>query len=254
MRPYPISVQLYSVRDAAAEDFPGALKRIADMGYVGVEPAGLHGFEAKGVRLMLDDLGLKASSIHGDLPTRENLADIVSTALALGLDAHITGPGFWRDGAAGRDDVLRASEALQTSAELLKAEGLRYGLHNHEYEFDREFDGQTPHEILVENAPDVFFEIDTYWAAIAGKDAAETIRNLGPRAPFLHIKDGPLVMEEAMLAVGDGNMEWSPILEAADAGATEWLVVELDRCDTDMFEAVERSLQYLVDQGYGAGR
>ena len=37
MKKYPISVQLYSVRDLVKNDFPGMLKKIADMGYVGVE-------------------------------------------------------------------------------------------------------------------------------------------------------------------------------------------------------------------------
>lgn len=253
MKPYPVAVQLYSVREAAQEDFPGTLSRIADMGYAGVEPAGLHGFEAAEVRRMLDDLGMKACSTHGDVPSAENLGEIVTTAQALGYDMHISGPGFWNE-VKDRDEVLRWAEKLQQGAELLKAEGLRYSLHNHEYEFDRALDGRTPHELLVENAPDACFEIDTYWVAVGGKDPAETIRNLGPRAPFLHIKDGPMNKDEAMLAVGDGKMDWAPIMDVADAGSTEWLVVELDRCDTDMFEAVDRSLKHLVGQGYGKGR
>jgi hypothetical protein len=61
-------------------------------------------------------------------------------------------------------------------------------------------------------------------------------------------------VDDAMLAVGAGKMAWGPVMDAADAGATEWLVVELDRCDTDMFAAVEQSLNYLIDQGYGHGK
>ncbi len=64
MKAIPISVQLYSVREEAAKDFPGTLKKIARMGYAGVEPAGLHGMPAKRLRTILDDLGLVASSAH----------------------------------------------------------------------------------------------------------------------------------------------------------------------------------------------
>ena len=73
-------------------------------------------------------------------------------------------------------------------------------------EFDREFDGQTPHEILVEKCPDLFFQIDTYWVAVGGKNPVEVIKKLGPRAPTLHIKDGPMVKTEAMTAVGEGKI------------------------------------------------
>ena len=42
----PVSLQLYSLREQAKGDFVGVLKAVAEMGYVGVEPAGLHGMEA----------------------------------------------------------------------------------------------------------------------------------------------------------------------------------------------------------------
>jgi sugar phosphate isomerase/epimerase len=137
---------------------------------------------------------------------------------------------------------------------MMKEQGLQFGVHNHDYEFDREFDGQTPHAILAENAPDLVFQIDTYWVAVGGKDPVAVIQNLGPRAPVLHIKDGPLTREAAMTAVGDGTMDWAPIVDAADPDACRYLIVELDRCDTDMFEAVAKSLEYLVDNGFAARR
>jgi sugar phosphate isomerase/epimerase len=73
------------------------------------------------------------------------------------------------------------------------------------------------------------------------------------RAPLLHIKDGPGTREQAMTAVGQGVMDWATIMKAKWEG-TEWLIVELDRCDTDMFEAVAESCRYLVGNGYGRGR
>ena len=52
--------------------------------------------------------------------------------------------------------------------------------------------------------------------------------------------------------MGEGKMEFAPIIEASH-GASDWLIVELDRCATDMMEAVEKSYQYLVSQGLGRG-
>ena len=253
MSTYPISIQLYSVREAAQKDFPATLKRIADMGYVGVEFAGYQGIEVAELRKIVDDLGMVVSSVHAPMPTKETLAEMVDNAKTLGHTAHISGPGFGRD-VDSKDAVLRAAEKIQEAAAMMKAEGIRYGLHNHDYEFDRTFDGQTPHDILAEKCPDVFFEIDTYWVGVGGGDPAAVVQGLGPRAHHLHIKDGPMVRELAMTAVGDGKMDWQTVIGAANEATTEWIIVELDRCDTDMFEAVDKSIKYLVDNGLGRSR
>jgi sugar phosphate isomerase/epimerase len=79
------------------------------------------------------------------------------------------------------------------------------------------------------------------------------VGRLGKRAPLLHIKDGPCVRGEPMVAVGDGTMDFSRIVEAG-AGSTEWMIVELDACATDMVEAVEKSYHYLVRNGLAHGK
>jgi sugar phosphate isomerase/epimerase len=72
---------------------------------------------------------------------------------------------------------------------------------------------------------------------------------------MLHIKDGPCVKGQPMTAVGDGVMDFPPIVKAG-AGITEWMVVEIDSvaADRDMMEAVERSYKYLVGNKLAAGR
>ena len=70
------------------------------------------------------------------------------------------------------------------------------------------------------------------------------INTFGERAKLLHIKDGPGIAGQSPMAVGDGVMDVPSIL-AADAGKADWLIVELDSCDTDMMEAVEKSYNYL---------
>jgi len=251
MNPIPISVQLYSLREEAKADFPGVLKAVADMGYVGVEPAGLHGMKPEEVRKLLDDLGLVASSTHGPFPTADNISEIVDTANALGHTRHIA--GFGPKDCETLETTLEAAKRAQGAAGLLEGTGITFGLHNHWWEFDKQFDGKMPHEMIMENAPGVFAEVDTYWVAVGGADAAGVVKKLGSRAPLLHIKDGPLNREEAMTAVGAGAMDWSAVMEAAQ-GSAEWLVVELDKCDTDMATAVAESYTYLTSNGFAKGR
>ena len=251
MKPAPISIQLYSVRDQAAKDFPGVLKQISDMGYVGVEFAGFHGMKPAEVKKLIDKLGLKVSSSHMAMPSAENAKELAETAKILGFDTIITGLG--PDDFSTREKTLASIEVFKKAAAALKGTGCRLGVHNHWWEFDKKFDGQYPHDLLMAAVPELVAELDTYWIATGGADPAKVIEKVGKRAPFLHIKDGPCNTKEAMTAIGKGKIKWDQVLKAA-VPTVEWLIVELDRCDTDMMQAVADSYQFLVKSGYARGR
>ena len=87
---------------------------------------------------------------------------------------------------------------------------------------------------------------------VAEHDPAEVLQKLGARGKLVHLKDGPGNRQDPMTALGDGVQNWPHILQAAEPHA-EWLVVELDRCGTDMMTAVEKSYRYLADKGWGHG-
>jgi sugar phosphate isomerase/epimerase len=98
----------------------------------------------------------------------------------------------------------------------------------------------------------VFAEVDTYWAKVGGVDPARIVADLGTRARLLHIKDGPADNAESpMTAVGDGVMDVAAIAKVSRA---KWHIVELDRCATDMFTAIEKSHAYLTTHGLAVGR
>jgi sugar phosphate isomerase/epimerase len=59
-----VGLQLYTVRDAMAEDFEGTLRQVAAMGYEGVEFAGYGGMEAEKLRDLLQELNLTAIGSH----------------------------------------------------------------------------------------------------------------------------------------------------------------------------------------------
>jgi sugar phosphate isomerase/epimerase len=102
-------------------------------------------------------------------------------------------------------------------------------------------------------APEVVAEVDVYWAQVGGSDPADIVAALGARVALLHVKDGPADEPPSpMVAVGDGVVDVPGVLAAAPTAS--WHVVELDRCATDMFQAVERSYDYLVGGGYSSGR
>jgi len=247
----PISLQLYSLRQAAAENLPDVLRQVAEIGYKGVEFAGLHDHAPKDVRKMLDDLGLVASSAHMPLPVAQNVNEIVDVAGALGLDVIVAGcgPDRFKDLAG----VQAAADEFETAAELLRPHGLTIAYHNHWWEM-AELDGQYGLELLLARAPDLNVEMDVYWACGFGKvDVPALIDRYKARMPLLHLKDGPLVQDQPHTAVGAGRMDIPACVSAADENVLNWVIVELDDCATDMLAAVRESCLYLVANGLGEG-
>ena len=99
----------------------------------------------------------------------------------------------------------------------------------------------------------MLFEIDIYWVKTAGMDPARVMEELGPRAPLVHVKDGPAdQIDSPMVAVGTGSLDIPGILHAGE-GFSETHIVELDRCATDMLTAVRESYRYLTSEGLARG-
>lgn len=245
----PVALQLYSVREAiAARDFESVVRQVADMGYKGVEPAGFAGSTPAAAKKLFDSLGLVIASAHLSLPLGDQKAATIDTAGELGIKRFAASTS--RDAFADADALARLIDTWNEAGETAAANGLQLGLHNHYWEFN-EVDGRPGFDHLIERLnPDIFFQVDTYWVQTGGGDVNAIVAKLGSRAPLLHIKDGPCTPEADMTAVGDGAMDFPAVIAAA-GDVPEWLIVELDRCGTDMMEAVAKSCRYLVDSGLG---
>lgn len=249
----PIALQLYTVRDALAQDWEGVLEQIAEMGYAGVETAGFgYAPSMEAAIEKLNRLGLTPISAHGRLPLGDDKAPMLEMMAALGCDKLIcagTGHDLF-----GSVELIRERVATFNEANgVAKAAGLKFGLHNHWWEFVN-VDGRSGMDVLIAEGldEDIFFEIDAYWVQTAWLNAADVVSGYASRVPLLHVKDGPTGIRSNMVAVGEGIMDYKTIIPAATE--CEWLVVELDRCDTDMLTAVKGSIDYLVAEGLGRGR
>jgi sugar phosphate isomerase/epimerase len=237
-----IGAQLYSVRNELKNDFEGVIAKIAEMGYQGVEFAGLPaGVTPESAAKLVKSLNLGISGGHMQLPVGENRNRIIDDAKALGIGTIISGKKA--DDYKTLDLVRKSCELLNEAARNAKDAGLRLAMHNHWWEFGS-IDGRLVFDVMLENLePHVLFEVDTYWVKTAGCDPVAVVKSLGKRAPLIHIKDGPCKQPEPMVAVGSGSMDIPAIIEVA--GNAEWLVVELDRCATDMLVALKESFSYM---------
>jgi sugar phosphate isomerase/epimerase len=249
----PIALQLYTLREAAQTNFEGVVRNVADIGYVGVEPAGFPGTNAEGAAKLFKSLGLQVPSIHASFPVGDAKNQAIETAQALGTKRIISGIG--RGDKWDTADKIKANcDLINEAAANVAGHGLTVGYHNHWWEFDTIVDGRPAYEHMLEQLDSsVFFQIDTYWVRVGGKNILDVIKQIGNRAPVLHIKDGPADKPESdMVAVGSGVMDWQAIM-AASASTAEWHIVELDRCGSDMMTAVADSYQYLVGKGLSRG-
>lgn len=248
----PISVQLYSVREASSKNFDQVLDLIAKIGFKGVEPFNLFFKSPADFKKQVNDLGMEVSSTHFPWATRSRdisqVADIVST---LGL-SRVPG-GFGPDDFKDMEALKRTIDTTQNLVDALKPYDMTLFLHNHYWEY-QPVNGRPAYHYLQDAVPDVEFQIDTYWAANFGNnDPAAEVYRVRERTPLAHIKDGPLVKDQPHVAVGGGKMDFEAIFAAVDPNVFEWAVVELDNCATDMFTALAMSYKYLIKNNMATG-
>lgn len=245
--PPQIALQLYTLREALAQDFAGTLARVAKIGYRAVETAFLPPqIEVTQAAKLIRDAGLTVIAAHCELPEGDQLEATLETMAAYGC-SYMVWHGWPQDpDYKSLDGIERLAERYNAANQLARKYGYAFGLHNHWWEMET-VAGEIPYRILLrELTPTIFFEVDTYWAKTAGRDPAQVVSELGKRAELLHIKDGPTGRDSNMVAVGDGIMDFQALAKVSNA---RYWVVELDRCATDMFVAVERSYRYLTSRG-----
>jgi sugar phosphate isomerase/epimerase len=246
----PIAIQLYTVRDALARNFKAVVTQIAEMGYVGVETAGFPGVTVDEASDLFADLGLEICSLHTQLPLGKQKNQVIELAHELEVRRVVTSTP--RDAFESMDALKGLCDRWNQASHIAEENGLELGLHNHWWEFQK-VEGRPGFEVLVEELNEaIFFQVDTYWVNTGGGDSVQVVEELGERAPLLHIKDGPCDVEQDMVAVGEGAMDIPPIIEASH-GTCDWLIVELDRCATDMMDAVDKSYEYLVGNELARG-
>ncbi|HSV74759.1 MAG TPA: sugar phosphate isomerase/epimerase [Chthonomonadales bacterium] len=246
----PIAVQLYTLRDDAAKDFPAVLKQVAGLGYAGVELAGTHGMAAADLKRLLDDLGLKAVGSHTGIEQLETeLSAVLDYNEAIG-NPYVVCPWMPEERRQSADGWKRAAETLAGIGEACQTRGMRLCYHNHAFEFER-FNGATGLDILFGGAPAAALgsELDTYWVRYGGEDPVAYLRKLAGRVPLVHLKDMLGDESRGFAEVGEGVMDWPTIAAEAGAAGAEWLIVEQDVCQRPPIESVEISLRNLRRMG-----
>lgn len=249
----PIAVQLYTVRDLLSSDFARTIEQIAGIGYIGVEAGGIPPeISVETAAKTIQEAGLKVVGAHLPLPLGDQKNKVLDTLSTFGC-THLVSPWMDPDRYESEASIQKLAIEFNEAAQVARENGLKLSIHNHWFEFER-VDGIPAYQILLKYlSPEVLFEVDLYWVKTAGGDPAQVLSELGPRAPLVHVKDGPAdIIESPMVAVGQGSLDFPTILPAGEAH-TEVHIVELDRCATDMLTAVKESYEYLTGNGFSRG-
>lgn len=246
-----IGAQLFTVRDfcKTTTGLYESLKRISDIGYKCVQISGTCAFDAGELKAELDRNGLECVITHTDTDRIVSNTDSVIADHRL-LKCNKIGIGYYDVAKFGVDGFINRYKA---AADTIEKNGMRLCYHNHDAEFMR-FDGKLFLEhILDEFTPEeLCITLDTYWVQSGGADPIQWIRRLKGRIPCIHLKDMQFAEKSTrrMAPVGEGNMNFDGIIDAALNSSVECALVEQDDCyGEDPFDCLKRSYDYLKAKG-----
>ena len=231
-----ISYQLYSSRN-----FPDLRRQaamLAEIGLRNVEPFGGQFADAGALKAVLDEHGLRAPTAHIGAPAWRSEFDTMAAKLkTLGVETAIlpAPPPDERQG--DKEHWTKLGNELRGYATRLKDHGLRFGWHNHAFEFARLPDGSLPLDWLLGDDPDLLLQVDIAWAVRGGADPLALIGKYRDRIVSFHVKDlappGENADEDGWADAGHGTLDWGALVPAMRQTPAEVWVLEHDNPNDD---------------------
>ena len=243
-----VGIQLYSVRADMSKDPLGTLKQLASMGYKHVEHANyvnrrFYGYAPTEFKKILDDLGMKMPSGHTVLgsqhwdATKKEFTDswkyTVEDAAIMGQQYVISpslNPALRKD----KDGLLSFMEVFNKSGELCKKSGMKFGYHNHDFEFSENLGGEMLYDIMMKStdAKLVIQQLDIGNLYNGGANAADIVKKYPGRFSSIHVKDE--------IKASEGNEKYeSTILGAGIVNVKEVI---------DMIRKSSKNVHYIIEQ------
>ena len=256
-----IGLQIYSLGGELTKDVPAGMKQLKQMGYSTLELAGYNNGKINGVDMMefkkmAEDAGLKITSSHVNPPTGEYTPDTRNTIMEywkktaddhakLGVK-YLVQPGQPRTRSV--EEVAYVCDVFNEAGKIVKAAGIPFGYHNHDFEFakvvpggtgavfGRHNKGEKIYDLFLKDTdPDlVFFEMDVYWTVIGQNDPVECMKKYPDRIKLLHIKDRAILGQSGFMnfemifkqAYQIGVKEYYVELEGMPDGRTQFAGVK----------------------------
>jgi sugar phosphate isomerase/epimerase len=272
---FPVAIQMYSLRQDASKNLYGTLKKVKELGYDGVEFAGLYGHTTEEVRDMCADVGLVPISAH--VPYVDMLADpegVLSQYATIGCKFVVV-PYLVPEHRPDSDNFPEVIKNIAMIGGVANKLGLTLLYHNHDFEFMK-LNGKYALDVLYEevSADLLQTELDMCWVNVGGENPAEYLLKYSGRSPVVHLKDFNGEKSDDMYEligiekkaparpanfefrpVGSGKQDFPAILKAAEKAGAEWVVVEQDQPSMGLtpMECATKSREYLKSIGTKLG-
>jgi sugar phosphate isomerase/epimerase len=270
-----IGIQLYSVREDMKKDPLGTLKQITAMGYKNVEHANyvdrkFYGSTPSEFKKILDDLGLKMPSGHTVMaPKHWDTAknDFTDEWKYTVEDAAVVGQKFvispWLDQSLRKtkDDLKRYMDVFNKSGALCKKSGMKFGYHNHDFEFSQKLDNETVYDIMLKNTDPalVMQQLDIGNLYNGGAKAIDIVKQYPGRFESLHVKDeikaekeGNEKYESTVLGTGIVNVKEVVDLCRKSGGTVHYIIEQESYQGKAPLDSVKEDLAIMKKWGYNA--
>ncbi len=253
-----IYLQLYSVRDDIKANYQATIDTVANTGFTGVEAAGyndgqFYGMAPTDFKKSIEDAGLEVLSSHAGRPLADNTKDTNwdevwkwwDTAIQAHKDAGMKYLVVaWIPTPKTLVDLKAYCDYFNQVGEKCNAAGIRFGYHNHNFEFT-EIEGEVMYDYMLKNTDPakVFFQMDVYWVVRGGQSPVEYFNAYPGRFEILHIKDNKELGQSGMVG-------FDAIFKNIDKSGAKYLVVEVEKYTGTPFEGIKESYNYLANADY----
>ncbi len=240
-------VQLYSFRDEMAKDAMGTLEQIASLGFKEIESARsgkghYYGLSPIEMKQTCDGLGMKLTSGHVALD--ENFQKTMEEAVASGQEYLIC--SSMPSNGQTADNYKKVAEEFNKAGESCRQLGIKFGYHNHEYEFESE-NGQVLFDLLLDNTEPglVHMELDLGWVIVAGKDPKDYFTRFPGRFPLWHLKDMDMAKKEST-EFGKGGLDIRAMMALQEASGVKHIFIEQEEYASTPFESMQHNMKFLA--------
>ncbi len=274
----PVGIQVYGLRDLlenTPENFENVMQQVKDLGYDGVELAGLYGLEPTYIKETLEKIGLVPISAHvAFAEMMENLDKVIEDYSTIGVKYLVMPYMAEEYRPVNPEGFKEFLPLLNQVGEKIHNAGMTFLYHNHDFEFVKLENGKWGYDEMFDSIPhdNLQSELDTCWCDVATGEAPEFVKKYTGRIPVVHLKDyikkGEVKNMYKLIGieteddgsdtgyfgfrpVGFGQMIWEPVLEASIEAGANWVIVEQDEhYEVEPLECARRSREYLKILGW----
>ena len=239
-------VQLYTFRNEMAADALGTLKKIAALGIKQIESAKsnkghYYGLTPKEMKQACADFGmtLRSGHVHIDDKWKQTMEDAAESG-----QEYLICSTMPTDGQT-IDNYKKVAETFNKAGEECKKLNLKFGYHNHDYEFDSH-NGKVLYDVLLDNtqADLVNMEMDLGWVIVAGKNPLDYFKKYPGRFPLWHLKDMDIVKKHSV-EFGKGQLDILQMLKHSKQATMKYFFIEQEEYASTPFESMQYNMDYL---------